>query len=97
MPSGAARIEQLVGFAIAVERADVNVRFAGADANRTAAEREIRVDQRADVLVTRVAPAPQIVQLAQHRTRDSECAPDPLGLGAALLHLDFDDVSAGAG
>ena len=70
--------EQQVRGAIAVQRADVDVGVAGLHSSGAAAERQIRVDERADVLVARIALAPQRVQLAQDRARHLERAPDPV-------------------
>src|SRR3954465_9137709 len=73
----AAMLEQDVGFAVAVEGADVNVGLSRLDPLGASAERQVRVHERAEVLVRRIAALPQLVQLMEHRSGHLERAPHP--------------------
>src|SRR5215207_4161246 len=76
-------------FAVAVQRADVDVGRAGLDPDGLAAPGEIRVDQRADELVLPIAREPEILQLAQGAAGHLEGAPDPARGRVLTLDLDL--------
>src|SRR4051812_17445213 len=82
-------VEQLIRLPVAVQRPDVDVRLAGADAGGAPAEREVGVHERAEVLVARIARAPELVQLAEHAAAQPERPPDPVRRRARLLHLNL--------
>src|SRR5437763_1146930 len=77
---------------VAVEGADVDVRLSRFDAARPPAEREVGVDERADVLVARIAAAPELVELVKDRARHLERSPDPRRRDLRVLDANLEDL-----
>lgn len=71
--------------------ADVDVNFAGGDGRGAPSLFQIRVDQRAEVLVGPAAFAPDAIEREVHSAGELEGAPHPVGSGTGLLHLNAFD------
>jgi hypothetical protein len=85
--------EHLDGGAVAVEGADVDVLFAGTDAESEVAVANPGVDKGAEIFVAFLATAPEIVQLFESVTGHFERAPNPFRCGVGALDLDFENVA----
>src|ERR1043165_9280454 len=85
-------LKQRDGLAVAVQRPDVDVRRPRPHRPRPPAPRDPRIHQRAHVDVAAPALAPQLVQRPPRGAAHLERAPDPVRVGAGLLHLDLEHV-----
>jgi hypothetical protein len=72
--------QQVQRLAVAVHRADVDVRSPARTPDGAAALLDVGVDQRAHVLVAPAAFLPQRLEFVQHAAGHLERAPDPVGL-----------------
>src|SRR5215213_8816998 len=76
-----------------MQRADIDIGFAGTDATRCATGFEIRIYQRAEVFILAAALLPQPPQFAEESAGHLERAPDPVRRRVLLLDLIFNTRS----
>src|SRR4029453_13505366 len=92
-----ARAQQLNRPAVAVQRADIDIRLAGADAVSLSATSDICIEQRAEILVLLIPLAPQPIQIVEDPARQLEGAPDPERTWVRLFDLNIEDPTVGGG
>jgi len=78
-------------FAVSMYGPYVYIGLAGANRRRAAALLQVRIDQRPEVLIRRLAVLPDPVQFEINIARKAERAPNPLSSGVVLFHLNHLD------
>ena len=75
-------------FAISMDGADVDVNLSGANARGAAPLFQVRIDQRAEIFIFRIAALPEFGEVEEDGAGRSDGSPDPGRRGGGLLHLN---------